>query len=62
MLTYSRNASLDARLIVADMFALSPTRDQVGLLVIMVTLVVEAGLAEGEELMEFRQTQGMMDA
>ena len=56
------NASLDARLIVADMFALSPIQDQVGLLAAVVALVVKAGLAEGERLMEFHQTQGMMDA
>ena len=48
-------------------FALSPTRDQFGLLAVVVALVVEAGLAEAglaeaEELMEFRQTQEMMDA
>ena len=62
MLTYSRSASLDARLIVVGMFARSPSQDQVRLLAVVVALVIEAGLAEDEKLMEFRQTQGMMDA
>ena len=39
VLTYSMNASLDARSIAADMFALSPTRGQVGLLAVVVALV-----------------------
>ena len=56
------NVSLEARLIVVGMFALSPSRGRVGLLAVEIAFVVEDDLAEGEKLMEFRQTHGMMDA
>lgn len=62
MLTYSSNASLDARFIVVGMFALSPSRGQVEILEVEAAVVVEDGLVGGEKLTEFHQVQEMMDA
>ena len=62
MLAYSSSASLDAGLIFACMLALSPNRGRVGLLAVEVAIMGEDGLVGGERLMEFRQTQGTMDA
>ena len=62
MLACSSNASWDARSTVAGMLALYPNQSRVGLLAVEAAVVEDGGFAKGERLMEFRQTQGMMDA